>query len=62
MVRPGYGADSGGEIGAEHLDGDQTVVLQVPGEEDDRHPPAADLVLDLVAAGEAGLEALQGVH
>jgi len=40
----------------EDLEGDKTVVLQVTGEIDRRHPAAAELALDRVAAGEGGLQ------
>ena len=45
-----------GQIRVEDLEGDKTVVLQVTGEIDRRHPAAAELALDRVAAGEGGLQ------
>ena len=51
------GAEGGGELGTEDLDGDAAVVLQVFGEVDGGHAALAELPLDAVAAGEGGLEA-----
>src|SRR2546430_3712819 len=39
------------------LDGNSAAVLQILGEEDDRHPSLAQLPFDCVALGEGGLEA-----
>jgi len=41
----------------EHLDGNRAAVLQVPGEENERHPSLAQLPFDRVALGEGSLEA-----
>ncbi len=59
-----FGAEQRAELGAEHLDGHLAVVLQVVGEVHGRHATAAELVLDGVAAGEAGSELvkLSGCH
>jgi hypothetical protein len=51
------GAEGGGELGAEDLEGDPAVVLQVLGEVDGGHAALAELPLDAVALGEGGLEA-----
>ena len=50
------GADHGGELGAEHLDGDPPAVLQVLGQVDRRHPALPQLALDLVPIGQRRLE------
>ena len=41
------------EFGVEHLQGDTAVVLQIAGEVDRRHPPAAELAIDRVAVGKS---------
>ena len=50
------GADVGGEMRMQDLDGDGAVVLEVVGEEDGRHAAAADFTLDAVAVGEGFLQ------
>ena len=50
------GAEHGGELGLEDLDGDLAVVLEVVGEIDRRHAALAELALDAVAVGQGGLE------
>ena len=55
------GTDHGRELGAQHLDGDLTVVLDVVGEIDGGHAARAELALDPVAVGEGGCEARGGV-
>ena len=47
-------AQDGGELGAEHLDGDLAPVLEVLGQVDDRHPSRAELALEVVAVGKGG--------
>jgi hypothetical protein len=70
MVEPGGQADlakqafrtqSADELWAEHLEGNWSVVLQVPGEPDRRHPAAAELALEHVAVGQGGLEPFNGL-
>ena len=51
-------AERGGELGAEHLDGDRPLVLDVPGEEDGRHPALARLALHGVAIAQGGSESV----
>ena len=46
------GAECGGELGAEDLDGDVAVVLEVVGEVDGGHAALAQLALEAVAGGE----------
>ena len=46
----------GGELRMEDLQGDQAIVLEVSCAVDRRHPPAAELTLDRVTAGEGGLQ------
>ncbi len=50
------GADHRGEFGAQHLDGDLALVLQVLGEIHGRHAAFAEVAFDLVAVGEGGRE------
>jgi hypothetical protein len=56
-----HGAKRGGELGVKHLEGHRTVMLQVVGEEDSRHPAAAELALEAVAFAEGRSEAGNGV-
>jgi hypothetical protein len=53
------GAEHGGELGAEDLDGDLPVVLAILGQIDRRHATAPQLPLDAVAVGQGGLEAVE---
>ena len=46
------GADDGGEFGAEDLDGDGAIVLEVVGQVDRGHAALAELALDAVAVGQ----------
>ncbi len=48
------GADRGGEFGAQHLERDVAVVLEVVGEVDGGHAALPELALDAVAVGEGG--------
>ena len=50
------GAEGRGELGAEHLDGDLAVVLQVVGEVDGGHAALAELALDPVGGAEGTLK------
>ena len=50
------GAERGGELGLQDLDGDLAVVLDIPREVDERHTPLAEGPLDLVAVPERGGE------
>ena len=50
------GAEGRGELGAEHLDGDLAVVLQVVGEVDGGHAALAELALDAVGGAEGTLK------
>jgi len=54
-------AERRGELRLQHLDGDFAMVLQVLGEVDRRHPPAAELALDCVAVGEGGLQTIEQI-
>ena len=53
------GPDGGRQLGPEHLHRDLAAVLQVVGEIDRCHAAAPELLLDGVAAGEGGVEALE---
>ena len=55
-------AEHGRQLGLEQLDGDGAAVLQVLGEEDDRHPAVAELPLDPVSIAERRPELLEEVH
>jgi hypothetical protein len=61
LAQEALGADDGGEVGTQDLDGDLAVVAEVLGEVDGRHAALAELALDAVAVGENGPEALDGV-
>ncbi len=50
LAQKPFGADDGGEVGAEHLDGDLAVVLEVVREVDGGHAAGAELALDPIAA------------
>ena len=53
--------EHGGELGAQHLHGDVTVVLEIPGEVHGRHPTGAELTFNGVLLGEGSLETLPHV-
>ncbi len=55
------GAHGGGQLGAEDLDGDVALVLQVVGPPDRGHPALAQLPLQDVAVREDSLQAIQGI-
>jgi hypothetical protein len=48
------GAERGGELRAQYLQGDGAVVTEIVRAVDDRHPAAAERAVDAVAAGEGG--------
>jgi hypothetical protein len=50
------GADAGGGLGPEHLEGDAAVVAYVLGQVDGRHAAGADLAVEAVAVRQGGLE------
>ncbi len=66
LAQKPLGAEHRGELGPEHLEGDEPVVLEVCGEIDRGHPAAAELALDRVAAREGSPETFeevgQGIH
>ena len=53
--------EDGAQLWAEYLERDGTVVLEVSGQVDHRHPTAAELALERVAVGQGGLEPLEGL-
>ena len=59
--RKRVGAEDGGELRPEDLDGDLAVVLQVVREIDSGHATRAELALDAVAVGKDGAEAAERV-
>ena len=56
------GAEGGGELAEEHLEGDGPVVADVMGQVDGGHPAAAELALDGVAVGEGVAQAVRHSH
>ena len=58
LAEEAVGAERGGELGAEHLDGDRPLVLEVLGEVDRGHAAFADLALDVVAISQRGSESV----
>ena len=62
LLHEALGAEHGGELGLQDLEGDLAVVLEVLGEVDRRHAALAELALDAVAIGEGGREAIGGRH
>lgn len=54
------GAHHGRQLRLEYLEGDLTLVLQVAGEVDGRHPARAELALDPIAAAEGRVEPADG--
>lgn len=55
------GTEGGGELRLQNLDGDPAVVLEVSGQVDDGHPPAAELALEAVAVAEGPFETAQQI-
>jgi len=51
-------AQCGGDLVAQHLDGDGAVVSRVAGEEDHSHPPSAELPVYRITVRQGGSEAL----
>ena len=56
------GAEHRAELGAEHLEGDLAIVLEVGGEVDGGHAAGAELALDPVALLKGGGEATDVAH
>ena len=56
------GAERGGKLGEEDLEGDGPVVAEVVREIDDRHAAAAELALEGVAVGEGVAHAVRHSH
>ena len=50
------------QVGMQNFDGDGSVVPEVPREVDGRHPADADLTVDVISAGESGVELLDRAH
>ena len=55
-------AQGGGELGAEHLDRDLALVLQVFGQEDGGHAALAELALEQVAGAQRPLQSFTQFH
>ena len=62
LAQEALGADDGGQLGAEDLDGHLAVVLEVLGEIDGGHAALAQLALDAVAVGEGGTQGVRHAH
>ena len=56
------GAERGGKLGEEDLEGDGAVVAEVLGQVDDGHAAAAELALEGVAVGEGVAQAVRHAH
>ena len=56
------GAEGGGELGEEDLEGDRAVVPEVLGQVDDGHAAAAELTLERVAVRECIAQAIRHAH
>jgi hypothetical protein len=56
------GAEGGGELGEEDLEGDRAVVAEILGQVDDGHATAAELALERVAVGEGIAQAVRYAH
>ena len=56
------GSDGGGDLVAQHLDGDGPVVPDVLGQVDRGHAPVAELPLDQVPAGQGGRNPQRVAH
>jgi hypothetical protein len=70
MLKPGghadlagkpLGPETGGELGAEDLEGDRALVAEVAREVDGRHAAVAELTLEGVAAGEGRAKEIERV-
>jgi len=55
-------AEAGGEFGAENLQRNAAVVLEIPGEVDGRHPALPELPLDAIAVREATPKGCEDIH
>ena len=60
LAQEAFGAEGGGHILAQDLDGDPAIVAQVLGKVDRGHAPLADLAVDPVAVGKGGSKAFAG--
>src|SRR4029077_719764 len=54
LAQEAIGAEGGADLRAEDLEGDLTLVAEVAGEVDPRHPALADQAEDLIAIAEGG--------
>src|SRR5688572_22180577 len=62
LLEEPVGAQDGGELGVEDLDGDLAAVLQIFGEIHGRHAAAAELPLDAIAIREGDGESIERLH
>ncbi len=58
LVQEAFGAEHGGQLGVQHLDGDLAVVLDVVREVDGGHAAGAEFALDAIAVREGGCQHL----
>ena len=61
LTQEALGSEDGRQLGVHHLERDQPVVAHVARQIDRGHAALAEFALDLVAAGERGLELVQAV-
>jgi hypothetical protein len=59
LAQKPLGADRGGDLRIEHLDGDLPLVAAVSREVDERHTPASDLPLDDVTVAKDLLDLVE---
>ena len=55
-------ADCGRQLGTKHLDGDRTIVFQIPGEVHRRHTAGAQFPLDGVSTAQSGRQMIGSRH
>jgi hypothetical protein len=58
LAQEPLGAENRGELGAQDLDCDEALVLQIPSEKNGGHPAPTELALDSVPIGEGGLHTI----
>ncbi len=61
LAEKSLGADRGGDLGIEHLDGDLPLVAAVAREVDERHAPATDFPLHDVAVAQDLLDLVEEI-
>jgi hypothetical protein len=61
LSKEALGAEGGGELGVEHLEGDGAVMAEIAGEPDGGHAPATELALEGIAVSQACAKQGHGV-